>query len=394
MNDKTRDFIEQNSHADVRQLALKGCRDKDVDFALALRQIAGLQKARQKLPSWAATDGLLYPQHLSLEQCSSEQTALYKKNLCRRLTAAAERLVDLTGGFGVDISFMSQAFKEATYVEQNEELFAVVKHNMQQLAPNVTCTCGDGVAVLHQLEHVSMIYMDPARRDTHGARTYGIGDCTPNVLELRDELLQKADVVVLKLSPMLDWRKAVEDLGPQHVSEVHIVSAQNECKELLIVMRQQAEALQLYCVNDEQVWLVSASAPTTMVPSADEPAEAGTYLYEPNASIMKAGCFAEVEKAFGVKQLAPNSHLFTSNEERPQFPGRRFRITAATTMNKKELKAALADITKANISVRNFPLSAVQLRQRLKLKDGGDHYIFATTLRNGQHTLLICQRTS
>lgn len=401
MNEKTRDFIEQNINADVRQLALKGCRDKDVDFNLALRQIAGQQKARQKLPTWAAADGLLYPQHLSLEQCSSEQTAQYKTKLCRRLTASPDLLVDLTGGFGVDISFMSKAFGKAIYVEQNEELFGIVAHNMLQLAPNVACRCGDGVEVLHHLEHATMIYMDPARRDAHGARTYGIGDCTPNVLELRDELLQKADIVVLKLSPMLDWRKTVEDLGRQHVCEVHIVSTQNECKELLIVMRQQADFLQLYCVNDEQTWQV----PTSTTDSCNNPknngntigshsVEAGYYLYEPNASIMKAGCFKEVERAFSVRQLAPNSHLFVSNEERADFPGRKFRITALTTMNKKELKVALNGIAQANITVRNFPLTAVQLRQRLKLKDGSDKYIFATTLCNGQHTLLICQRTS
>ncbi|MCR5270063.1 MAG: SAM-dependent methyltransferase [Prevotella sp.] len=394
MNEKTRDFIEQNIDADVRQLALKGCRDKEVDFNLALRQIAGQQKARLKLPSWAATDGLLYPQHLSLEQCSSEQTALYKVDLCRRLNVEGERLVDLTGGFGVDISFMSKAFREAVYVEQNEALYDVVAHNMRLLAHNVTCKCGDGVDVLHQLEHATMIYMDPARRDAHGARTYGIGDCTPNVLELRDELLQKADVVMLKLSPMLDWRKAVEDLGRQHVCEVHIVATQNECKELVVVMRQEADRLQLYCVNDGQTWQVPTEPTNDFELPENNGVEAGCYLYEPNASIMKAGCFAEVEKTFSVRQLAPNSHLFASFKACDVFPGRRFRVTAITTMNKKELKAALSNIGQANITVRNFPLTAVQLRQRLKLKDGGNNYIFGTTLRNGQHTLLICERAS
>lgn len=389
MNEKTRNFIEKNIDADVRQLALKGCRDKEVDLSLALRQIAGHQKARQKLPSWAASDGLLYPQHLSLEQCSSEQTAKYKADICRRLLPSSNTLVDLTGGFGVDISFMSKAFEQATYVEQNEELFSVVEHNMALLAPNVKCINGDGVEVLHHLSHVTMIYMDPARRDAHGARTYGICDCTPNVLELRDELLQKADVVMLKLSPMLDWRKAVEDLGQQYVSEVHIVSSQNECKELLLVLKKQAEDMQLFCANNDETWQVPRFI--QQEPPHINLSEA-RFLYEPNASIMKAGCFKEVEQVFGVKQLAPNSHLFVSAEKSATFPGRKLRISTAITMQKRELKTALQGIDRANITTRNFPLTAVQLRQRLKLKDGGDHYIFATTLQDGQHILFICQR--
>lgn len=389
MNEKTRNFIEKNMDADVRQLALKGCRDKEVDLSLALRQIAGHQKARQKLPSWAASDGLLYPQHLSLEQCSSEQTAKYKADICRRLLPSSNTLVDLTGGFGVDISFMSKAFEQATYVEQNEELFSVVEHNMALLAPNVKCINGDGVEVLHHLSHVTMIYMDPARRDAHGARTYGISDCTPNVLELRDELLQKADVVMLKLSPMLDWRKAVEDLGQQYVSEVHIVSSQNECKELLLVLKKQAEDMQLFCANNDETWqvphFIQQEPPHINLSEAQ-------FLYEPNASIMKAGCFKEVEQVFGVRQLAPNSHLFVSSEKSATFPGRKLRISTALTMQKRELRTALQGIDRANITTRNFPLTAVQLRQRLKLKDGGDHYIFATTLQDGQHILFICQR--
>lgn len=389
MNDKTRDFIEQNLNADIRQLALKGCRDKDVDLDAAIRQIAGRQTARRKLPSWAALDGILYPPHLNMEQCSSEQTARYKADICTRLSSPTS-LVDLTGGFGVDFAFMSQAFDKATYVERNSELFAVSSANMRILAPKARCLNEDGLEVLHHLEHTSMIFMDPARRDNHGARTYGISDCTPNVLEIKDKLLQKADIVMLKLSPMLDWHKAICDLGEQYIKEVHIVSVQNECKELLIIMQQQpAKPFTVYCVNDDAVFSYHPSSliphPSSFIPHPS------SFLYEPNASIMKAGCFAEIEQAFEVSQLAPNSHLFASDQVIEDFPGRKFRVTAVTSMNKQELKQALKDIRQANISVRNFPMSVADLRKRLKLSEGGNDYIFATTLTEGKKVLIICQ---
>lgn len=388
MNDKTRDFIEQNLNADIRQLALKGCRDKDVDLDAAIRQIAGRQTARRKLPSWAALDGILYPPHLNMEQCSSEQAARYKAGICSS-HPSPKTLVDLTGGFGVDFAFMSEAFDEATYVERNSELFAISSANMKILAPKAKCLNEDGLEVLHRLDHVSMIFMDPARRDHHGARTYGISDCTPNVLEIKDELLQKADVVMLKLSPMLDWHKAISDLGEQYIKEVHIVSVQNECKELLIVMQQQpAEPPTVYCVNDDSVF---SYHPSSISSNHISHHSSLIYLYEPNASIMKAGCFAEVEQAFGVSQLAPNSHLFASDQAIADFPGRKFRVTAVTSMNKQELKQALKDIRQANIAVRNFPMSVADLRKRLKLSEGGNDYIFATTLTEGKKVLIICQ---
>ena len=388
MNDKTRDFIEQNLNADIRQLALKGCRDKDVDLDAAIRQIAGRQTARRKLPSWAALDGILYPPHLNMEQCSSEQTARYKARICSS-HPSPKTLVDLTGGFGVDFAFMSEAFDEATYVERNSELFAISSANMKILAPKAKCLNEDGLEVLHRLDHVSMIFMDPARRDHHGARTYGISDCTPNVLEIKDELLQKADVVMLKLSPMLDWHKAISDLGEQYIKEVHIVSVQNECKELLIVMQQQpAEPPTVYCVNDDSVF---SYHPSSISSNHISHHSSLIYLYEPNASIMKAGCFAEIEQAFEVSQLAPNSHLFASDQAIADFPGRKFRVTAVTSMNKQELKQALKDIRQANIAVRNFPLSVADLRKRLKISEGGNDYIFATTLTEGKKVLIICQ---
>ena len=392
MNQATIDFIHEHAEADVRQLALQGTKNPEVDLSFALEQIAGRQKAKTKLPSWAAVDGIVYPPHLSMEQCSSEQTARYKALIAGKGTL----IVDLTAGFGVDMAFMSQAFQKAIYVERQAPLCAISSENFKLLGLNhIEVICADGIDYLHQLEHADLIFLDPARRDNHGARTYGIADCTPNVLELRDELLKKADRVMLKLSPMLDWRKAVEDLG--HVNEVHIVSVDNECKELLLILTKEKKPLKLLCVNNDQVfegdqgdWLNERSIAEIRVPV---PMSSQAYLFEPNASIMKAGCFTLLEQRFNVSQLDKNSHLFVSDKDCSDFPGRRFTIEKTTSMNKRELKTALAGIDKANITVRNFPLSVAELRKRLKLKDGGNLYLFATTLADGQHQLFLCRKT-
>lgn len=392
MNQATIDFIHEHAEADVRQLALQGTKNPEVDLSFALEQIAGRQKAKTKLPSWAAVDGIVYPPHLSMEQCSSEQTARYKALIAGK----GALIVDLTAGFGVDMAFMSQGFQKAVHVERQAPLCAISSENYKLLGLNhIEVICADGIDYLHQLEHADLIFLDPARRDDHGARTYGIADCTPNVLELRDELFEKADRVMLKLSPMLDWRKAVEDLG--HVNEVHIVSVDNECKELLLILSKEKKPLKLLCVNNDQVfegdqgdWLNERSIAEIRVPV---PMSSQAYLFEPNASIMKAGCFTLLEQRFNVSQLDKNSHLFVSNHDISDFPGRRFTIEKTTSMNKRELKTALAGIDKANITVRNFPLSVAELRKRLKLKDGGNLYLFATTLADGQHQLFLCRKT-
>ncbi len=391
MNQATIDFIREHAEADVRQLALQGTKNPEVNLTFALEQIAGRQKAKTKLPTWAATDGIIYPPHLSMEQCSSEQTARYKANIAGK----GALMVDLTAGYGVDMAFVSPNYRRAIHVEQQASLCAISSENFKLLGLNhIEVVCADGVDYLHQLDHADLIFLDPARRDDHGARTYGIADCTPNVLELRDELLQKADRVMLKLSPMLDWRKAVEDLG--HVNEVHIVSVDNECKELLLILSKEKKPLKLFCVNNNQVfegdqgdWLNERSIAEIRVPV---PMSSQAYLFEPNASIMKAGCFALLEQRFKVAQVDKNSHLFVSDSDISDFPGRRFLIEKTTSMNKRELKAALAGIDKANITVRNFPMSVAELRKRLKLKEGGDLYLFATTIAGHQHQLFLCRK--
>lgn len=430
MNDATRQFVQQHADDDVRLLALQAHATAGIDLPWALDQIRGRQVAQRKVPSWAAVDGIVYPPHLSMEQCSSEPTARYKAQLVRRLLdgaapSPAPLFADLTGGFGVDFSLMAQAARgwRTVYVERNPQLCDLARHNLPLLGledAEVVCATADEFLAARLQEGVGdcLFYLDPARRDDHGGRTYALADCSPNVLELLDRLAGRQGGrrrVLLKLSPMLDWRKAVGDLGPQTVSEVHIVSVQNECKELLVLLEPGTPAacaadggddetrttapITLCCVNDDQAFrLPSTAADCAALP--DGRPEAGQLLMEPNASIMKAGCFGALSKRFRLAPLARDSHLFVpsaapdgaSGGEGGAFPGRVFRIGAVTTMGKRELRHALQGIDRANIATRNFPLKADQLRRRLKLRDGGDTYIFGTTLADGSHVLIVCRK--
>ena len=496
----TAEFIQEYREKDTRQLALQSARFPDVDMPYALDQIKGWQTARRKLPTWAACDGIVYPPHLSMEQCSSEPTAQYKLNLAMEwasrvesselrvesserevesserevesselrvesseeevessseqpatlnsqlstlnsqlstfnsqlstLNSHASRMTDLTGGFGVDFSFTSCAFASATYVERNEQLCHMVEHNLPLLGiDNAKVVCADAIDYLSTLDTQTMIFLDPARRDQHGAKTVMLADCTPDVVQLLPQLLKKSRFTMLKLSPMLDWHKAVEDLQGT-VREVHIVSVGGECKELLLVLSKEIESeLKVFCadleagggsggssrssssscssLSSEPSFPRTPSSPSAhsnaslfvYAPSSSSPApnsklktQNSKFLYEPNASIMKAGCFDELAAAYGVSPVSRNSHLFLSAEPVDGFPGRSFSIERVTTLNKRELRQALAGIEKANIATRNFPLSVAELRKRLKLKDGGDVYIFATTTAEDEHLLLISHK--
>lgn len=428
--------------AGVRLLALQSHRYPDIDMPFLLDQLAGWQTARTKLPSWAANEDIIYPLHLSMEQCSSEHTAEYKARLvarlvgleniassdlnndCSRPSAGEETtpkqqdnhvqnsfegsFCDLTGGFGVDFSFIVRSFKRAIYVEQQEKLCELARHNFHALGLiQAEVVKGDGKTYLHQLDHVSVLFLDPARRNEQGGKTVLISDCTPDVLALEEELLEKADSVVIKLSPMLDWHRAVDELNRlgNVVREVHIVSVRNECKELLLVLQRTKgetddktateKALQVFCVNDNNI--VSYSLDEALSVSQrllSAIPKAGQYLYEPNASLMKAGCFALLTVRYPLSALSLNSHLFVSEEAINEFPGRKFEITAVSSFNKKELRRSLSGIDKANLAVRNFPMSVADLRKRLKIKEGGDIYLFATTDAESNHLLFVCKKTA
>jgi len=401
MRNFNEEFILAHANDDVRQLALKAHGIKGIDLPFVLDQIAGRQTAKRKLPSWAAVSGVIYPPHLSMEQCSSERTAQYKAEIISLHTPYSLLLTDLTGGFGVDFSFMSRSFKHAVYVERQDKLCDIAKENFRLLGlDNAEVVCGDGEEYLRQMNKADVIYLDPARRDSNGAKTFAISDCTPDVVTLLPLLLQKATVVMVKLSPMLDWRKAIADIGEEYVREVHIVSVNNECKELLLLITsQQTTPPALFCVNftGDKVSTLKSPLITPQCPRVANVSLSSSplYLYEPNASIMKAACFdILLAKYENLEKIAPNSHLFTSDTLVPDFPGRTFSIKASTSLNKKELRRALSGITSANITTRNFPLSVADLRKRLKLKDGGDTYIFATTDSNDAHILYICAKLS
>ena len=450
MNQATQDFIRQHQDDDVRQLAFLGSKYPEVDMPFALDQIRGRKMARVKLPRWASLEGIIYPPHISMEQCSSESTALYKAELAARLLSLpasssgiemkAENeieFVDLTGGFGVDFSYIAARLGvKSMYVERLAHLCEAAKENFERLGlKNAIVKNGDGIEVLHSFLPkkddaasaddslgiiydqplsllktklgLKLIFIDPARRDDAGNKVVSLKDCTPDVTVLQEEMLSKADYVIIKLSPMLDWHRAISELS--HVREVHIISVNNECKELLLVLSarnmgdmeassadgevKHAGNLRIYCVNDAQSFVCDESdmetSPVKIAPSTFEEMQ---YLYEPNASLMKAGCFCVLSERYGARMLSKNSHLFVSREPIAAFPGRSFRIIAISSFNKKELKRHLSGITKANIATRNFPLSVAELRKRLKLKDGGETYIFATTLSDESHVLVITEK--
>ena len=496
MNQATQDFIRQHQDEDVRQLAFLGSKNPEVDMPFALDQIRGRKMARAKLPLWANIDGIIYPPHISMEQCSSESTALYKAELAARLFGlpvsssenekaagnasdshfskicefVSERavdsefaknegtfekkqiltesednvnevknetgqedfseeieFVDLTGGFGVDFSYIaSRLGMSSMYVERQAHLCEAAKENFERLGlKNAIVKNEDGIEVLHSLKELKLIFIDPARRDDAGNKVVSLKDCTPDVTVLQEEMLLKADYVIIKLSPMLDWHRAISELS--HVREVHIISVNNECKELLLVLSARnmggkvgsnsfpvrndgsvlpsaedsghiedaadAGNLRIYCINDIQSFVCDEmEMEESSVRIAQPVLEEMQYLYEPNASLMKAGCFSVLSERYGARMLSKNSHLFVSRDLIAAFPGRSFRIIAISSFNKKELKRHLSGITKANIATRNFPLSVAELRKRLKLKDGGETYIFATTLSDESHVLVITEK--
>ena len=493
MNQATLDFIRQHQDDDVRQLAFLGSKYPEVDMPFALDQIRGRKMARVKLPRWASIEGIIYPPHISMEQCSSEQTALYKAELAARLlglspsssengeekekesenasnlhlseicefagkgavdsefakneatcekqqilTESKENVneikeephegdfseetgfVDLTGGFGVDFSYIaSRLGVKSMYVERQTHLCEAAKENFGRLGlKNAIVKNGDGIEVLHSFASkkeaaasdslgitedqpqsllktnlgLKLIFIDPARRDDAGNKVVSLKDCTPDVTVLQEEMLSKADYIIIKLSPMLDWHRAISELNC--VQEVHIISVNNECKELLLVLSARNMGnLRIYCVNDAQSFVCDElDMESSSVKIAPSTLEEMQYLYEPNASLMKAGCFGVLSGRYDARMLSKNSHLFVSLEPIEAFPGRSFRIIAISSFNKKELKRHLSGITKANIATRNFPLSVAELRKRLKLKDGGETYIFATTLSDESRVLMITEK--
>ena len=381
-------FIAQNKDADVHALALAKV-PPGIDLHYCLQQIEGRQIAQRKLPSWAKTEGLTYPVKLSLEQCSSEQTALYKQQLVKRLLPEGrQNMADLTGGFGIDFSFLAQVFDKADYVEQNEQLCEIARHNFPLLGlKDAHVHSMTSEKFTDEMGTFSLIYLDPSRRDANGRKMVALSDCSPDIEALQDTLLSHAPLVVVKLSPMLDIQDSLRRLP--NVSEVHVVSVDGECKEVLLVLCREKGSVTYHCTN------ISAKTQTFSTDTQNvEPIIAPCperYLYEPNASIMKAGVQNALCQPYNIRKLHPFSHLFTSEQLIEDFPGRTFVIEDYCGFAKKDLKRLLEGISQCNLTIRNFPSSVAELRKRLKLREGGDYYLFATTLSDGSHALLRCR---
>lgn len=388
----TRQFIAEHLHDDVHELALRTT-DARVDMTLALRQIEARQLLQKKVPSWSNNEDLLFPPHLSVEQCSSEVTAWYKASLLH-----GDSFVDLTGGLGVDCHFISQGFTASDYVESNAELCSLAQHNFTTLGNPIRVHNESAEAFLQHCQCYDAMFIDPARRDTAGRKVVSITECTPNLVELQDLMLQKSHRVMVKLSPMLDISQALKVL--HGVKEVHVVAVDNECKELLFVMSSStceptanlpgdAPAPIFTCVN-----LQSCQEPLSFTheDEQDSPlrlaSSVARYLYEPNAALLKGGCFKLLTQRYKVQKLHRHSHLYTSDVLVPNFPGRIFSVEAWAPYNKRIRQNLLADVEKASIATRNFPLSVAELRKTLKINDGDTIYLFATTL-SGEQKILI-----
>ena len=389
---ETQLFIREHSSDDVRVLALQAKKYPDIDMPTAITQIAGRQVAAEKIPSWREIEEIWYPKHLSLEQCSSEITARYKARLSQ-----GDSLTDLTGGFGIDCSFLATGFKSATYVERQEELCEIASHNFPLLGLNhITIYNEDAVTHLQQMNREDCIFIDPARRNEHGGKTVAISDCEPDVATLEELLLSKANRIMIKLSPMLDLSLALKTM--KHTQEAHVISVNNDCKELLLIIGDTPPTHQIpiHCINltskEKQSFVFTREEEARVECTYTE--KVGTYLYEPNASILKAGAFRSIAASYHTRKLHPNSHLYTSDEWIKEFPGRVFQVTGQCSFNKKEIKECIGDIKKANITVRNFPATVAEIRKRTKLSDGGETYLFATTLSNDQKVLIRCSKVS
>ena len=390
----TDDFILTHRHDDVRQLALQADRFRDVDMRHALVQIEGWQLAEKKKLPWAEIEGIMYPEHLAMEQCSSGPTAEYKRRVVME-HCEGRSMADLTGGLGVDCWQIGSGFREVTYIERNPELCALARHNFKVLGlGRAEIVEGDSISYLSSSHHYELIFIDPARRDTAGRKVVTLSHCTPDMTEVQDQLLSSADVVMAKLSPLLDLPVIRRQL--KCLEEIHVVSVDGECKEIVTVQKKDSSRIEpmIFCVNMKSNTDHYDSVMFTETEEKEAVCEytstLGAWLYEPNASIMKAQCFRTLASRFSLRKLHPNSHLYTSDEPVDGFPGRCFIIKGVSSFDKKELKHFLSSITHANITVRNFPSSAEDVRRKLRLKDGGDSYIFATTLDNNAKTVILC----
>ena len=450
-----KEFVRKHLNDDVNKLALSKF-PEGVDKQFVVRQVQARQVLSKKLPSWAENDELIFPKKLSLEQCSSELTAKYKAlllstnphespqqisadscilvdekeirvNPCRSVEKNGI-LVDLTGGMGVDTSFLSDNFDKTYYVEMQEELCDIARHNFKILNKNIEVVNDNAEHFLTTCDEVDCIYLDPARRDEYGRKMVSLHDCSPDVAELQDILFEKAKTVMVKLSPMLDIDIVKKEL--KNIKEIHIVAVRNECKEILVILGhqttdngQQSSSIthgpQLIATDLRENWNFSFTEDEEQNAEWTLADKVGRYLYEPGAAFMKAGCFKLLSQKYNLDKLHRNSHLYTSDVLVPDFPGRIFEVINVVPFDKKAKKEITsrcqqttdngqqtlsedssatqqlsnsATLKKASVATRNFPLSAEELKKNLGLQDGGDFYIFGTTMKGEKKVVVLAKK--
>lgn len=386
-------FIQKHINDNVHSLLLKKNKvDVSFDYNFAIEQIESRKKLKHKLPSWSENIRLVFPSKLAYEQASSETTSRYKQRLIK-----GSSICDLTGGLGIDTFYLSQVSKQSTYVEINENYCRIAAHNFTELGASSIKIVNDNCEHYINISHCNFdtYYIDPARRSTENKRLYALSDCEPDITKIKDTILQKGKRLIIKASPMLDINASLQALG--FVSEIHILSIKNECKELLFIIDKETvdNNPRLICVNfttnnKEQTYICRFDEEKESTPFMAN--EIFQFLYEPNASIMKAGAFKSISLKYNVNKLHTSSHLYTSTERINDFPGRVFEVIESLNFSKKAITTIYQKYPEANISTRNFPLSVETLRKKIKIKEGGNIYIFATTLFPANKKLIVCKK--
>ncbi|WBX74672.1 class I SAM-dependent methyltransferase [Tenacibaculum pacificus] len=383
LHKEPQEFIDKNLNSDITKLILKGSPFDTISIQELSNQIISKQKSKTKLPTWFAKKNIYYPDKISIEQTSSEATAIYKSGL-----VSGKSLIDITGGFGIDTFYFSKKFEQVIHAEINENISEIVSHNYKQLeVNNIKTIAVNGLDYLKKsTQKFDCIYVDPSRRDEIKGKVFLLKDCLPNVPENLDFLFEKSDTILIKNSPMLDITATLNEL--KFVKEIHVIAVNNEVKELLFLLKKESnQIIEIKTVNllkyNKQSFnfYLNNKIKKECLPPIN-------FLYEPNASILKSGGFNEVSNSYDVHKLHKHSHLYSSEKIISDFPGRTFKIIEVYPYNKKKIKKVLT-MLKANITTRNFPKSVAQIRTETKLKDGGDTYLFFTT--NSDNELIVIQ---
>lgn len=387
VSENFRNFVREHAHDDVCRLRLKYGSDEAAAFAID--QIEARQKTGRKLPTWAENESLLFPSPLSAEQASSEETARCKQRL---FGGRFDTICDLTGGLGVDTLYFSQTAENVSYIERFPRYCEVARHNFDRLGcRNITVVCADCREYLQAPHpHHALYYIDPARRGEGNRRVFGLADCEPDIAEVWQRVAAEGARLLVKASPMLDISQTLREYA---ATDVYVLSVKNECKELLFLLSPAcSDEAVIHCINladgREQTYSFTPAGEAAL-PTPVPPAALGAYLYEPNASILKAGAYKSACRDFGVSKLSASSHLYTSEKLVSDFQGRIFEIVETLPFSRQTLKTCAARYPQANLTCRNFPLSADELRRQAKIKEGGETYIFATTWKNDK-ILIVC----